>query len=226
MNALVSKGILIFLNPHYFFLHFCSMNICIASSTEKELQELRCLTGNKDVGLHYLVHGVGIMNSLCSIQQFLLHHSCDLFIQCGVAGSYSELYKPGDVVFVKRDQFECGAEENDGTILTLSDLNLDSPNPLINPSSFPLSLPEVSALTVSVCSGTTESISRRIGKYRADIESMEGAACHYLALLTGTAFYQIRGISNRVEPRNREAWRVNDAIDACSAVITQFLKSL
>lgn len=214
-----------FLPPH-FFHHFCLMNVCIASATALEQEWLKGLQGKVDVELQFLVHGVGILESVFSLQHYLQHHSCDLLIQCGVAGSYHSDHKPGDVVVVKKDEFECGAEEKDASLLRLSDLQLGENLQLINPNTFPLEIPEVQALTVSVCSGTADRIRHRNQTYHADIESMEGAACHYVALKSGTPFYQIRGISNKVEPRNRDSWQMKEAIHAYSEMITQFIKTL
>lgn len=202
------------------------MNVCICSATSYEQELLLPLQGRVNADLRFLIHGVGILPSVFSLQQFIQQHPCDLLLQCGVAGSYHKAFVPGDVVYVKKDKFESGAEEKDASLLTLKNLKMEDPMELINPRAFPIPIPEVNALTVSVCSGTTPSIQRRIQTYQPDIESMEGAACHYVALKSGIPFYQIRGISNMVEPRNRDAWRMKEAIHAYSEMITQFLQTL
>lgn len=218
--------LLIFFRPPHFFHHFCGMNVCIASATALEQEWLKGLRGKVKAEIQFLVHGVGILESVFSIQHYLQQHSCDLLIQCGVAGSYHSAYKPGDVVFVKKDELECGAEEKDASLLRLSDLQLGENLELINPNSFPIPIPEVQALTVSVCSGTPDRIRQRNQTYHPDIESMEGAACHYVALKSDTPFFQIRGISNNVEPRNRDSWQMKEAIHAYSEMITQFMHTL
>lgn len=204
------------------------MKICIASSTEPELELLKKRLANSHAACYFLQHGVGPLHAMYHLQNFFLHHPCDLLIQCGVAGSYSSKFETGEVVFVKSDQFECGAEEQDGSLLTLTDLKLENGglSTLINPLANPWNIPEVEALTVSVASGSSATISRRKKSYPADIETMEGAACHYVALKTGLPFYQIRGISNKVEPRNRENWKMKEAIEGYTELITPWILSL
>jgi futalosine hydrolase len=41
---------------------------------------------------------------------------------------------------------------------------------------------------------------------------MEGAAFMYACLIHGLPFAQVRAVSNAVEPRNRVAWKLADAI--------------
>ena len=41
---------------------------------------------------------------------------------------------------------------------------------------------------------------------------MEGAAFMYSCLILGVAFAQVRSVSNVVEPRNRDTWKINEAI--------------
>ena len=58
----------------------------------------------------------------------------------------------------------------------------------------------------------------------ADIETMEGAALHYVALLESIPFLQLRCISNKAEPRNRATWKINEALEACHKEVIHLLK--
>jgi futalosine hydrolase len=64
------------------------------------------------------------------------------------------------------------------------------------------------------------------GKYQADIESMEGAALHFVCLQEGIPFLQIRGISNFVGERNKAKWDLKSAIENSNRVALQILKSM
>ncbi|HMR84510.1 MAG TPA: futalosine hydrolase, partial [Niabella sp.] len=44
------------------------------------------------------------------------------------------------------------------------------------------------------------------------IESMEGAALHYVALMEKVPFLQIRGLSNYVGERDKSRWQMSEAI--------------
>jgi futalosine hydrolase len=50
-------------------------------------------------------------------------------------------------------------------------------------------------------------------QFPPQVESMEGAAFMYAALLAGVPFAQVRAVSNRVERRNRDAWNLPLAIE-------------
>ena len=54
---------------------------------------------------------------------------------------------------------------------------------------------------------------------------MEGAAFFYACLSAGLEPVQLRAISNYVEPRNREAWRMREAITALNDTLRQLLGS-
>ena len=57
-------------------------------------------------------------------------------------------------------------------------------------------------------------------------ESMEGAAVAYVAAKQNIAAIQLRGISNMVEPRNRNNWNIQLALQNLNEVLFEFLTSL
>ena len=52
---------------------------------------------------------------------------------------------------------------------------------------------------------------------------MEGAALHYVGLMTQTPFLQIRTISNWVEKRHKENWNIPLALENNAAVVKNIL---
>jgi futalosine hydrolase len=50
-------------------------------------------------------------------------------------------------------------------------------------------------------------------KYEAGIETMEGAAFHYISLVERIPFLQIRAISNWVGERDKRKWAMKPAIN-------------
>ena len=86
----------------------------------------------------------------------------------------------------------------------------------------------VNALTVAVNAGTKTTIEKRIKKFKADIETMEGAALHYVCLQNNIPFLQIRTISNYVEIRNKDNWNIPLALqknaDAVLDILSLILK--
>jgi len=59
----------------------------------------------------------------------------------------------------------------------------------------------------------------------AQVESMEGAAFFYACLQKGIEPLQLRAISNYVVPRNRESWRMQEAIVALNEQLQELLRA-
>jgi len=74
--------------------------------------------------------------------------------------------------------------------------------------------------------GNSQSISAIKKKYNFQIESMEGAAYLYACKMLDIKGYQIRAISNYIEDRNRENWKVEEALNNLTKTTVQLLDSL
>jgi futalosine hydrolase len=60
----------------------------------------------------------------------------------------------------------------------------------------------------------------------ADIESMEGAALHYVALLENIPFLQIRSLSNFAGERDKSKWEMNKAISCLNLELQRIILKL
>lgn len=211
----------------------CTMRILLASATAMEQLPEQTFKG---IDLHRLVHGCGLLAAGVHLSKTLQQTPFDLVIQHGIAGTYTSTLQLAETVVVHTEQLgDCGAEMADGAHANLFDLTLEEPNQLpfqtqqlINPHThfFPAHLTRVSGLTVNLSTGTNATAQARYQKYHADIETMEGAALHYTALLHKVPFIQFRSISNRVETRNKAAWKISESMASLHHEITQFLTSL
>ncbi|MCB0521741.1 MAG: futalosine hydrolase [Saprospiraceae bacterium] len=179
-----------------------------------------------------LVTGVGMAHAAFALGAVFASQKFDLAINAGVAGAFNRSLKIGDVVNVVAEQFgDLGVEEADGRFTDAFELGLiDPPQPpfingkLYNPSAGEFDfLPKQNGLTVNKVHGTQQSIDAIAQKYKADVESMEGAAFFLACLLTGMNFLEIRAISNFVEPRNREAWDLPLAIGNLNQVLIELI---
>lgn len=168
------------------------------------------------------ITGIGTMLTTFRLMEGLNVFNPHFCLQAGIAGAYNRTLELGDVVMVREEVMaDLGIEDADG-FKDVFDLKLMSPvqkpfihKKLINPfQDFPMKLdkPLVSGLTVNTVSGTDATISSREEHYNCDVESMEGAAFHYVCLAKGFPFLQVRSISNYVEPRNRDNWKMEEAI--------------
>ncbi len=187
----------------------CRMNVLVIAATDRELTGLKEISFTRpSLVVHTAVTGVGLLPSSYAIMQLIARLKPDLIIPVGIAGSFNPTLVLGTAVTVRQeiladmgvyetdgyhDIFELGlAEENVpplelGAIVNHHDHLIES-----------ASLPAVSAVSVNEISTSAEKINVFAEKYKADIESMEGAALHYVCALQNIPFIQIRGISNRV----------------------------
>jgi futalosine hydrolase len=117
-----------------------------------------------------------------------------------------------------------GVEDN-GAFIPADEMNLVSSNDVqFSTESRIKDLPTAKGITVNRVHGSVESIERVVKQFNPDIESMEGAAVAYVCQQFGVPWVQIRAISNRVEPRNRNAWNIPLAIENLHNVVLNYLQ--
>lgn len=211
-----------------------SPTVTILTATDAEAKGLRSrLTSHPldHLKIDFIVSGVSMLNTAYCLGKYLATHSPDLLIQIGIAGSFSEKVPVGSVVEVREEIFpELGAESPEGG-LSLEQLGFPLIetasetlyNHLENPVSYCPHLVQVTGVTVNKVSGITSTIEGLRDKWGPDIETMEGGAFFHAMKQVQLPFMQLRGISNKVEPRNRETWQIGAAIDAVQREAYQFL---
>ena len=163
-----------------------------------------------------LITGVGMVAMAAWCSRALTQTPYDLALNLGVCGSFDRTLEPGTVVHIVSDRLaELGAEDGE-RFLTLEDLQLPGESEFVNldPPSNPAldRLPAVTGITVNTVHGSERSIAAVTQRFNPQVESMEGAAFMSACLIHKVAFAQVRAVSNFVERRNREAWKMADAI--------------
>jgi futalosine hydrolase len=221
-------------------MYLCSMRILIVAATQQEIVAVRdyyTRISSDKLNVDFLVTGVGMTATAYSLTKKVANRKYDLAINAGIAGSFRPEISPGDVVNVVSDSFaDLGAEDGD-KFLSVFDLKLQSSDgyPFWNGKikndhaekySGLHNLKSVKAITVNKVHGNMESINRILVKYHPDIETMEGAAFFYVCAMEKIPFLQLRAISNKVELRNRNAWKIETAIENLSSTLQQFLNQL
>jgi futalosine hydrolase len=182
-----------------------------------------------------LVSGVGMLATAVSLTKVLAGQSVGLIVNFGVCGSFRSDLAPGTVVQVVDDELGDFGAEDHGNFLSAFDLGFVSKEDprYINhrlrsstPVNFHLQLPEVTGVTVNTVHGSSDSI--RLFKERcvADVETMEGAAVFFVAADFRLPVIQLRAVSNFVEPRNRDGWKMKEALDALEQVILDIQKKI
>jgi futalosine hydrolase len=179
-----------------------------------------------------LVTGVGSVYTALGLSRYAGIKDMDVAINVGIAGSFDPSLPLGTVVEIIEDRFgDLGVEEADGSFTDVHELDL------IGKDYFPFqngwlknerpkidfALPQKKGITVNKVHGSQASIDKIKAKYNADTESMEGAAFMMSCLTMDVKFHQIRAISNHVEPRNKDNWQINVAIDNLNEAIIKSL---
>lgn len=199
------------------------MKLLIVAATDGEIAPLlHHLNQNAYANVpDILITGVGMVATTYTLLKRLQTKQYDLVLQAGVAGSFNRDIALGEVVFVVWDQFaDLGAEDHEH-YQDVFELGLEQRGQppyeqgrLVNPTGPAIDtvLRTATGLTVNTVSGSLKTIAMRTAKFDADVESMEGAALHYVCLREGMPFAQVRAISNYVIPRDKSSWRMKDAI--------------
>ena len=205
----------------------CRMQILLIAATEMEIQQ-RVAGNNIDV----LITGVGIPATMYHLQKRLLQIDYDLVIQAGIAGSFGKAPAMGETVLVQQDAFGDLGTEKEEEFCTLFDANLADKNEapftdgwLTNKNEWLDNSPlqKVKAVTVNKVSDDRLLTRQLEAAFHPHIESMEGAALHYVCLLEQIPFLQIRTISNCVGERNKAKWKLEDAVKNLNSELEQLI---
>jgi futalosine hydrolase len=215
--------------------------VLVLAATSLEAAQLQSLPSA------LVISGIGAVNTAHALTRELVKvPGPRLVIQVGIAGAYVPAGLPvGSVVLASEEVYaDVGVVTPDGW-LSLEDIGF----PLVEAGAarparynhFPLDEYLV-ARAASVCgpliagTGRFLTLSQVTGvraagdglhhRFGALCESMEGAAAAHVCALHDVPFLEVRGISNLVENRNRETWRIQEAADAAQAVVRHILENL
>jgi len=200
--------------------------------------EADCLTIIPGMELFPVVTGIGSVATAWAMTKHLSSGLVyDLAINIGIAGSYSNEIQPGDVVLPVSDCFADAGIETKSGFLTLAEAGLQDPDAFpfkagrLNSENRFVSqaarlLRTVHAITVNSATGSESRIKMITQKYKPDIETMEGAAFFYICISENIPFLAIRSISNKVEPRDREKWKIGLALENLSVKLKEVLLTL
>ena len=210
------------------------MQLLLCAATAAEIEPSVAVwkqAANKKVDC--LITGVGLMATTWSLQQQLHQKKYDYVLQAGVAGSFDSQLAPGAVAVVGKDGVGDEGVWEEGRFKSLSQLGLRSDAPpysngwLHNPDPVleRFGLPAVAATTVNNIS-TDEAMIRHLTHMGARLESMEGAALHFVCLQMGVPFLQLRAVSNAVGERNKKHWNMPAAINSLNTALLRIINTL
>jgi len=196
---------------------FCEMQILLIAATEPEIGP----SVPSNTGTDLLITGVGVPATLYHLQKRLHQLDYDLVIQAGIAGCFDERLQPGQVVLVSQDRFADLGTEEKGRFRSVFEYGLANPNEFpfengwlvnSNPLLTASPLQKTSGVTINTISDNPGQKQMLLDQFDPGIESMEGAALHYVCLQEQVPFIQMRSISNPVGERDRSKWKMTEAI--------------
>lgn len=216
------------------------MRILLCAATELEIKPTLSFLAEKvlDQKVEVLITGVGLVAATYSLTRRLAKGHPKLVIQAGVAGALNEELALGQVVVVGSETIGDEGVAESGAFRSLFELKLaDAGQPpfsegrLVNnylEKLAPADLPVASGVSVNQISTDLEQIDYYRDHLGADIETMEGAALHYVAGMERVPYLQLRGISNYIGERDKSHWRLREAVDGVNretqTLLTKLLK--
>jgi futalosine hydrolase len=189
-----------------------------------------------DIQVDVAITGVGLMATTYNLQRQIQLKKPDLIIQAGIAGCFDPSVSLGTVFAVKKDAVaDLGVTEK-GSFHSLFDMGFVKPNHppfkngwLVNPGLHLLkknSIRKVTGISVNQITTSKQAINHYTTKYEPVVESMEGAALHYVSLMEHIPFMQFRAVSNYVGERNKKKWNIKDSVANLNNELIRLLNSL
>jgi len=202
------------------------MNILLIAATAKEitpfLEHYRSSVKTEFLDIDVLITGIGLTSTTYHLTKQLQLKKPGMVIQAGVAGCFDKQIPLGTVVKIKQDAIADESVVELKKLKTLFDLQL------LQTSQFPFKngwlenpgnvlfkktkLKMVKGISVNQITTSKQMITFYKSKFNPVIESMEGAALHYVCLMENIPFLQLRSISNYIGERNKKNWNMNESI--------------
>ena len=216
------------------------MRVIITAATDLEMagcaKKASQLFKKSKIKISFHATGIGILASGVKLTQLATTHQPNLMIQMGIAGSYVKTEPLGKVWVVASESIaDLGVREK-GVFKDLfeSQLLKDNEAPfkkrkITNPNIKTLNVLKTNtatAVTINEITTAPKRIKEIMEAHTPVLESMEGAALHYVGSITNTPFIQIRAVSNYVGERNKAKWKLKESIEQLEAYVLTYLATL
>ena len=216
------------------------MNCLVIAATAKEISPFldwyRHNIRAADTGIDVLITGIGLTATSYHLTKQINIKRPDLVIQSGVAGCFDKQLSLGSVVAVKHDTIADESVVELKKLKTLFDLKLLPQNQfpfrkgwLINPNIELLKkskLKTVKGISVNQITCSKQTINFYKDRFVPAIESMEGAAVHYVCLMEKIPFIQLRSVSNYIGERNKRNWNMKESISNLNVELIKLVQKI
>ena len=204
------------------------MSVLIISATEMEILPFL----NQYPKAEVIVTGVGAPMAIYSLSKRLFASSYELVIQAGIAGTLDDNLTIGETLIVEKDKFADIGMTEEGKFISVFESGLADGNEfpfndewLTNNADLNLynTLKKVKGITLN---NVSEKLLPLNISLENTIETMEGAALHYVCLKEKVSFLQLRSISNKAGDRNKQNWNIKLAVKNLNAELMLMYKKM
>jgi len=216
------------------------MHILITAATKFELEPAaNFFESQKDQinnsKIELAITGIGLISTTYFLTTQIQKNRPDIIIQAGIAGCF-ESNQNNKLVAIKQDvAADIGVFENN-SFKNIFDLKLADQNEfpfseglLVNPYEKLLSAtgaPLVNAISINEISTDKSKIEWYQQKYSPFVESMEGAALHFVCLNEKIPFLQLRCVSNQIGERDKSKWTIKESINTLNNGLIETVKKI
>ena len=214
------------------------MNVLIVAATVLEISPfLEQYRTNKSMSssIDILVTGIGLTATTYSLTRQLNLKRPDLIIQAGVGGCFDTSVPLGSVLAIKQEAIADQSVIELDKLKTMFDLKLVPQNQypfskgwLVNKSEVlkKVRLKKVKGVSVNEITTSKQKVKFYNETFSPVVESMEGAALHYVCLMEKIPFVQIRSVSNYIAERNKKNWNMKESIINLNNELINLLQQL
>ncbi len=200
------------------------MNCLVVAATPIELSPFlnHLQTGAfSEADIDVLVTGIGLTATTWSLTRQFTVKKPDMVIQAGVGGCFDTSVPLGTVMAVKKEAIADQSVIELDKLRTLFDLKLvpQDQHPfskgwLVNKTDAlkKLRLKKVTGVSVNEITTSKQKVKFYKETFNPVVESMEGAALHYVCLMEKVPFIQLRSVSNYIAERNKKNWNMKESV--------------
>ena len=200
------------------------MRFLLCAATEFEIEAtLSFLNHHPEykTKMDVLITGVGLTAATYHLTKKILTERPRFVLQAGICGSLDNYLKTGKIVIVEKESIgDLGVMEKGGfsSLFNLGFVQLNeypwTNGKLCNNMSLlqKTGLTIADGVTINEITTSPERIQVYRNELKANIETMEGAALHYVCLSEKIPFLQLRCVSNYVGERDKNKWALREAI--------------
>jgi futalosine hydrolase len=200
------------------------MKILVCAATPIEISPFlkQLHTGDfHKLKMDVLVTDIGLTATTWSLTKQINLKRPDLIIQAGVGGCFDTSIPLGAVLAIKKETIADQSVVELDKLKTLFDLKLVPQNQypftkgwLVNKNEIlkKVRLKKVAGVSVNEITTSKQKVKFYRDTFNPVVESMEGAALHYVCLMEKIPFIQLRSVSNYIAERNKKNWNMKESI--------------